>query len=128
MTVALADPLRRITDAEMETAINTHSPGTPREAARNAWRPPTWPPYSRFTIGADGLLWVADRTPDAGRALVWTAFDVNGRLIGRLEVPSTVGGLRTSVISFGANEVQLRGVDDDGFVHLLFYKLERVAR
>jgi hypothetical protein len=49
---------------------------------------------------------------------------VDGRLIGRLEVPRKIGPLRTAVQQIGANEVQLYGVDDDGFLHILFYTLE----
>lgn len=120
-----ADAVQRITQADVERALTRSSP-----AARNMWRPETFPAYARLLAAPDGRVWVRDFAFLAS-ALVsdgWTAFDVDGRLIGRLEIPRTIGARSTSVLAFGMNEVQLTERDADGFYHLAFYPLIRDAR
>ena len=121
-----ADTPQRITQADVDRVLSGRSP----PAAREMWRPETFPAFSRFLVDPDGRLWVCDdvpprRSPDRES---WTAFDANGRMIGRLEVPRKMGTKAVSVLAFGANEVQLAERDDDGFYHLTFYPIVLGAR
>ena len=153
--IRTADPPQRITAEDVERELRGSPP-----AVRNQWRPDTYPTYQLFMVDPEGRLWVRDfiPQPQRGGRIGWTAFDINGRLIGRLEVPSMIsstGSLSApfvippftprrdpyaprrsfppgvsvaSVAGFGANDVQIWWQDDDGFAHLSFYPILRVER
>jgi hypothetical protein len=120
-----ADLAQRIAPADVERAL-----GRSTAAQRDMWRPATYPTFLRLLADPDGRLWVRD-FPPAGKATEadgWTAFDSNGRLIGRLEVPRKIGISSASVLAFGAGEVQLVERDEDGFYHLAFYPIVQHTR
>ncbi len=57
----------------------------------------------------------------------WTAFDRNGRMIGRLMLGTLPGDARPpQVISFGENVVLLRRRDTDGAAYLPVYAIDAV--
>ena len=113
-------------DLGAERALNTQSPAF-REMARG-WQPDTYPAYFTVLVDPDGRLWVQDGSPRRTDRDGWTAFDSNGRLIGRLELPRMIGQRPAAVVNFGVNEVQVRQQDADGFYHLVFYPIQSVQR
>jgi hypothetical protein len=114
-----ADVPRRITPEDVERVLRGAAP-----VYRTEWRPDTYPTYMGFRVDPDGRLWVQDYTfPLLPDRVGWTAFDVNGRLMGRLEVPRRMGDRSASVTGLGSNEVLVWETDSDGFVHLVFYPL-----
>jgi hypothetical protein len=114
-----ADAPRKITAADVELALKGTHP-----SVREQWRPETFATYSDFLVDPDGRLWVKDFPPaQPAERIGWTAFDINGRLIGRLEVPRAVGKTPFQIVAFGVNEVVVWRVDDDGFSRLAFYPI-----
>lgn len=80
----------------------------------------TWPPYDKLMTDFTGRLWIQDWKPSqtALEPIGWTAFDVNGKLIGRLIIPAPESKeKRQVVVSFGKDEVFIRRLDDDGAAH-----------
>jgi hypothetical protein len=116
--IRTADQPAKVTDADIQ---RVRRPATgPRRPI-----PETHPAYSRLVVDPAGRLWIQDfnavRAPSDG----WTCFDANGRLVGRLEIPRQGAGT-IAVVSFEANTVQAYRADDDGFLHVAFYRLDRV--
>jgi hypothetical protein len=126
--VRSADPVQRISAADAERMLAHQSPAFRQLAAQ--WTPATHLAYSTFHVDPTGRLWVNDSPapPISDEVNGWTAFDATGRLLGRLELPRTVGGRRVSVVSFGVNEVQLRWSDEDGFMHLSLHQIVSAPR
>jgi hypothetical protein len=123
-----ADTAQRITPADIERSLGVQPPMV-QANLRKQWIPDAFPTYSSFRIDAEGRLWVqhfvnVDKRTDVDS---WTAFDINGKLIGRLEVPRRIGNRGVSVMGFGLNEVQLMQSDDKGNYRLAFYPIERIA-
>ena len=120
-----ADPPQRVSAADAEKNLAGTAPSFRQFAT--IWRPETWPAYSTFYVDPEGRLWVGSYVWNHAESPndVWTAFDTSGHLIGRLEVPRKLDGKSVSVLAFGNNEVQLRWIDADGFVHLSFHALTR---
>jgi hypothetical protein len=114
------DKPRRIAAAEAE-----RSQGAQTQGVNAPSRPSTYPTYHNFRLDPEGRLWVQDFIDEPNSGRWWTAFDAQGRLIGRLEVPSLGGMAPPTVAGFGVNEVQVARVDADGFVHISFYQLVR---
>ena len=77
-----------------------------------------------YLVGPDRTIWVRDfkkvhPSPDA-----WTAIDSTGKIVGRLEFPSTAE--RTfplQVISFGRDDVMVRRFDANRATYLTIYPL-----
>jgi hypothetical protein len=119
-----ADPPKPITAADVERGLRGSPP-----AARDQWRPDTYPAYPNFIVDAGGRLWVKDfplTQPIDHEG--WTAFDVNGRLIGRLDVPRRIGKGIADVAAFGVDDLLMWRVDDDGFSHLTIFPILKVQR
>jgi hypothetical protein len=116
--VRSADPQRRITAEEIERVLREAPP-----AYRNQWRPETYPTYRDFQVAPDGRLWIQEFSPELADPESWAAFDVDGRLLGRLEVPRKIRGSNVWVAGFGVNELLMREFDGDGFEHLVFYPI-----
>ena len=85
---------------------------------------PRWPVMMDYLVGPDRTIWVRDfkkvhPSPDA-----WTAIDSTGKIVGRLEFPSTAE--RTfplQVISFGRDDVMVRRFDANRATYLTIYPL-----
>jgi hypothetical protein len=124
--IRTADTPRRLTAAEVEQALSRQTPAF-QEIAR-VWRPQAYPTFGTFAVDAVGRLWIQDGPPRRADRDGWTAFDVDGRVLGRLEVPRMIDGRPYSVAAFGENEVQVRWYDADGFAHLSFIQLLSTQR
>jgi hypothetical protein len=118
-----ADPPKKITAADVERELRGSSP-----AIRRQWHPDAYPTYQKFLVDPEGRLWVQDFASERNNLDGWTAFDLNGRLIGRLELPRMIGKSPMSVVAFGVNEVQVMRQDEDGFLHLMLYPIIRDQR
>ncbi|MGV3711089.1 MAG: hypothetical protein ACO1Q7_19865 [Gemmatimonas sp.] len=96
-----------------------------RRIAANS-RTTTWSTYDRLFVDLGGRLWMQDwrhstveLVPDG-----WTAFDPDGKLIGRLIIPAPkIREERQGVVSFGRDEVIIRRNDSDGAIHYLAYPI-----
>ena len=88
--------------------------------------PDFWPPYGRVLPDLDGRVWVEDnrRADSPG----WTAFDLSGRMLGRLDPPPHAEAERWRVVGFGHNELIAARQDDDGAYRVTFYPLVPVAQ
>jgi hypothetical protein len=84
-----------------------------------------WPTFERMFVDVSGRLWVEDwRLYDPVAASAWTAFDADGRLLGRLTIPAAASKDKAiRVVQFGRDEVFIRRFDDDGALHLTAYPL-----
>jgi hypothetical protein len=100
------------TDIANGTAISMAFPGV---------IPTTWPAYSHVLQDPTGRTWMQDDAHLRPRG--WTVFDAGGRMIGRFLLPDPPAGEHWQVVSFGANEVQVRRYNVAGAAHLTFYPL-----
>jgi hypothetical protein len=130
--IRTADPPDRLTDAEIESRLQMTIPGNVTAAERRERmdrmraqpHATAWPPYSRVHVDGNGWLWVQDYQKTYTGPAVWTAFDANGTMLGRLTLPVPAGGGRTlEVVGFGKNDILVRRSDDDGAAHLTAYPI-----
>jgi hypothetical protein len=130
-----ADPPVRITATEAEDRMRSSIPSNvpAAEAAermdrmRSRPRAATWPAYRRVHVDPRGRLWVQDYTTESASPDGWTAFDADGRLIGRLLIPPPApGARRLQIISFGSDELLVRRQDEDGFAHLSVFPIQTI--
>ena len=137
MIIRTADPVVRITDAEAEERMRSTIPrGTSGtevsarlERMRSTPRATTWPAYRRLHVDPNGTLWVQDYARKYPAPDAWTAFDRDGRLIGRLVIPAPKAGeRRLEIIRFESDGLLVRRTDDDGFAHLTVFPIQRITR
>ena len=83
-----------------------------------------FPAFRAVIADALGHLWVQEYTPpDIERpALLWTVFDLEGRVLGFVETP-----LELEVFEIGADYLLGRATDDIGIERVQVWKLERGA-
>jgi hypothetical protein len=87
----------------------------------------TWPAYLTVKTDPTGRTWVEDYPVPSVSMGRWTAFDRDGRMIGRLILGTLPGDVRPpQVISFGDHVVLLRRRDADGAAYLSVYAIESV--
>jgi hypothetical protein len=132
-----ADPAVRITDADVEERLRSTIPRnvpttevSERMARmRSLPRPAHWPAYRRVHVDPRGTLWVQDYNITYPSPDGWTAFDSEGRLLGRLVMPAPASGQRRlQVIAFGEDELLVRRADQDGFAHLTVFPIQSIRR
>jgi hypothetical protein len=136
--IRTSDSLRPITPDEREklqpTAYRAGSTEAERKAdaarIQAASKTKNWPTHKRMFVDLSGRLWVEDWAPfSATGGGAWTAFDVDGRLLGRLVIPGAPSREKAVyVVQFGRDEVFLRRFDDDGAIHLTAYPLVPVKK
>jgi hypothetical protein len=127
------DPLVPISAAERSklplTAFRRGATEAEKEASRqrDIARSKTkhWPTMARLLFDATGRMWVQDWRPANERdsTQTWTAFDGDGRLIGKLAIPPKERSAGRLVIAFGRDEVFFRTNDEDGAVHVTAYPI-----
>lgn len=132
------DPLVKITEAERAkqpvAAFRMGSTEAQKEEQRQRalQRSKTvhWPTFATLTFDASGRMWVQDWRPGGQRdsAMLWTAFDREGRLIGKLSIQAKVGATYRQVVGFGRDEVFLRTSDDDGAAHVTAYPILSIKK
>jgi hypothetical protein len=131
------DPPVRITNAEAEARMRSSIPrNTPTgqvEARMDRMRAlphaQNWPAYRRVLVDPRGYVWMQDYARTYPSPDGWTAFDAEGRMVGRLVIPAPeTGKRRMDIITFGMNEVLVRRIDDDGAAHLTLFPIERLQR
>lgn len=87
----------------------------------------TWPTYLTVKSDPAGRTWAEDYPVPSVSMGRWTAFDRDGRMIGRLMLGTLPGDARPpQVISFGENVVLLRRRDTDGAAYLSVYAIDAV--
>lgn len=85
-----------------------------------------WPAYGQLLVDPAGCVWMQSfvaPTPSRGGADVWVAFDVDGRMLGRLDIPPPAAGGRGEVLAIENGEIQIRERTPDGEVYLRFQKV-----
>lgn len=130
------DRLNPITQADAEAVLLTRIVtdfGTALSQAQKDSRlanmrghavPTAWPAYRRIAIDRSGRIWIEDYQQVIGESTGWTAFDANGRLIGRLRIPRTAAGVRSrQVLAFGTTDVLFVEYDADGAAYIRAYPL-----
>ncbi|MEX2284535.1 MAG: hypothetical protein WEE89_18750 [Gemmatimonadota bacterium] len=131
------DPPVRITaaeaDARMRATIPNNTPAAQVEERmqrmRSRPRATNWPAYQRAQVDARGRLWVQDYPMKLPSPNAWTAFDAEGRLIGRLVIPPPASGARRlEIIAFGMDQILVRRRDDDGFAYLTVLPIQTIRR
>ncbi|MEW5917410.1 MAG: hypothetical protein AB1762_13450, partial [Gemmatimonadota bacterium] len=116
------------TRADIETAIDKAAAGRPDSVrARIAQSyatmplPKTLPPYARFVVDADDLLWVQDFPRAQLRTVRWSVFDRTARAIAELALPTHL-----EVYEIGRDYVLGRYVDPEEAVpEVRLYRLSR---
>jgi hypothetical protein len=135
--IRTADPLVRISASEAEERMRSTIPRNTSgaeaaqrmERMRSLPRAETWPAYRSVHVDPRGRLWVQDYIITRPAPDGWTAFDAEGRMLGRLLIPEPKSGDgRLQVISFGVDEVLVRRRDEDGFAHLTVFPIEPIRR
>lgn len=126
--IRTADPLHRITDAELRFGGPITKGGGGRRPDRGVdqLKIKTWPAYRQLRSDPSGRIWVREWVPQMvdAREETWTALDANGTVLGRLIMPLPASkDSSRMVVSFGTDEVLLRETDSDGAVHLVVRRL-----
>ncbi len=133
--VRTADPVERVTAAETNAMVPPGGgAGTTSGGARTSAAPPprppgptptVWPAYDQIDLDESGRLWIEEfrKTPTAPS--VWTAFDVDGRLLGKFTMPAQTKRGDPHLLAFTNGSALVRREDNDGAVHLVEYRLVR---
>ncbi|MDX2208184.1 MAG: hypothetical protein SFU57_11110 [Gemmatimonadales bacterium] len=85
-----------------------------------------WPAYGQLLVDPAGCVWMQSffaPTRSRGGADVWVAFDVAGRMLGRLDIPPPAPGGHREVLAIEKGEIQIRERTPDGEVYLRFQKV-----
>ena len=114
-----ADPVAKVTPEDIAKKVGFNTMGPTGEPAGPI--PPEWPAYAHVMQDPLGRVWMEDPVRVQPRG--WTVFDATGKLLGRLALPVRPAGEHWSVVSFGADEVEIRSNTMGGPAHLLFYPL-----
>jgi hypothetical protein len=84
----------------------------------------TWPFFEQVLADEQNRLWVRDLgQPGTNTPEVWTAFDADGILIGKLILPYEAG---RSVVAFGDSTILLRKRDENAAVLFQLHRLSRI--
>jgi len=78
-----------------------------------------FPAHGPILVDTERRVWVADFADPSSL----TVFAYDGSLLGRVQLRSALGTPRPTVVGVGANYIQVREQDTDGFIHLRFYRL-----
>lgn len=100
---------------------------------RRGWNPGPWkrkalPFYAGIIASPDSHVWVQDYWPDGGelpRPMDYTAFSIDGELIGRIEVPRLGNKFGATISWIGRDKILLGWRDQDGSPHLTLHTLLR---
>ena len=91
-----------------------------RSAIEEMGMPKTMPAYANLTADALGHLWVMEYNSPRDDTPVYTVFDAEGKLVGRLPLPDRFG-----VIEIGSDYVLGTYTDDLDVEYLRLYRLSR---
>ena len=80
-----------------------------------------WPTHGQVHVDDQGRLWVNQYQKDTKAPDVWVAFTPDGRMIGKLVLPTG----RKEVIEFAKNGILIRAADSDGAAHLELHSILR---
>lgn len=124
------DEAGRLTDREIDrmadATIPANAPRSAREAERERLRrmprPGSMPFFGRICVDPAGRTWVQDYRLSREKPDIWTGFDSQGKMIGRVIIPAPAGQV-TQVVDFGRDGVMLRVNDTDGAAHLREYRI-----
>lgn len=134
--VRTADPILPVTNEQAEArmlgSIPRDVPAAERQQRidlmRSRGHAASWPGYEMLQSDPAGRIWALDKFMVSGQQLAWTAFDAEGRLLGRLALSPLPGEQRPpQVIAFGDDAVLVRRRDSDGAAYLSLFPLERVS-
>ena len=129
-SIRLDQPLRAVTDDDLEAAFQAVQDGSEdEEALREARRRfdettihETMPAFASLVTDRLGNLWVQEYGAPGDRAAVWSVFDAQGAVIGRLTMPP-----RFRPFDIGEDVVLGRRVDDLDVEYVEMYRLDRPA-
>ena len=130
------DSRPRISSAEAEARMASTIPRNVTEAERSTRmdrmrampHADAWPAYQQVLVDPSGRVWVQDHRVTYPSPDGWSAFDANGRLIGRLQLPSPAAGKRPNdILAFDTDRVLVRRSDADDAAHLTWYALQRTG-
>ena len=98
--------------------------GQAREASLQALEslpfPRELPPYRRVEVDEIGRIWLELYRLPRDKAQTWVVLDRNGAQLGRVALPRD-----SRVLWIGSDEIVLRQSDDEGFVTVAVYRLEK---
>lgn len=130
--IRTSDPIEAITAATASTmtpAFSPHPGNDPKlvtrylDRVRTAPRPKVWPAYQRVTITPDGRFWIEEFRRGGAGDHIWTGFDRDGRMLGRLRMPAPIKAGDKWIVAFLSGGVLMRWQDNDGAEHLTTYPL-----
>jgi hypothetical protein len=133
--VRTADPIARITPDEASamapvggvaggTAGRTAGAAPPSRRATGPV-PTEWPAYNRIHLDDLGRLWIQEFQKTQSAPLFWTAFDTDGRMLGRFTLPAQTRRGDPFLLAFTSGGALIRVEDDNGAVHLVEHPLIR---
>lgn len=122
----LSRPVEKISDAEwkklVSDAVPAGSGAANRDLVLQAMGPKpnaAFPAHGSILVDPERRVWVADFANTSSL----TVFAHDGSLLGRVQLRSAPGSPRPALVGVGANHIQVREQDEDGFIHLRFYRL-----
>jgi hypothetical protein len=88
-------------------------------------RPATHLAFGDVRIDRAGRIWIEDH--QHGGNPLWTVFDPNGQILGRVALPTVSGGRKAELISVGVDDalIAVRLEEDAGAVRFRLYKFAR---
>jgi hypothetical protein len=109
----------RISQAVKDSVVASRSRNPQiAQALAKVQLPETYPPVTRFLLGADETTWIEFPQPDGDRK--WEVLDARGTPIAELKVPRNVRIMVASRASVWAVET-----DDDGLQHVVRFRVSR---
>ena len=129
-SIRLDQPLRAVTDDDLEAAFQDALDGSEDDEALRAARRrfdettihETLPAFEYLLTDRLGNLWVRESGSPGDEAAVWSVFDAQGAIIGRLTMPP-----RFRPFDIGEDVVLGRRIDDLDVEYVEMYRLSRPA-
>lgn len=124
--VRLTRRVENITDAQWQKVLSDAIPAGSSSANKSLVlqtmgpKPnAAFPAHGSILVDPERRVWVADYADPSSL----TVFAYDGSLKGRVQLRSVPGAPRPVLVGVGADYIQVREQDDEGFVHLRFYRL-----
>ena len=119
-----ADRIAAVTAAEAE-AMQSPAVGAgsgARNSSTTRPKPTHWPAYAAIRTDASGRLWVREYHKAPREPHIWTAFDRDGRMLGKFRIDEQSSYADPFLLAFTAGGAALHTEDTNGAPHVVLFQ------